>query len=98
MYWLQRQRPHGDIDARLAAARARLEAAAHEVAELSAAAGEPVVDRFMFHGGGPHHAIIGVQLDPASGADGAKVRDVSPGGPAAEAGVKTGRCHRRRQR
>jgi S1-C subfamily serine protease len=35
-------------------------------------------------------AIIGVQLDPASGKDGARIVEVSPGGPAAEAGVRSG--------
>jgi S1-C subfamily serine protease len=42
----------------------------------------------MMFGDGPRRAIIGVQLDPASGKDGAKVKDVSPGGPAAEAGIR----------
>jgi S1-C subfamily serine protease len=35
-------------------------------------------------------AIIGVQLDPAGGKDGARVLEVSPGGPAAEAGIRVG--------
>ncbi len=35
-------------------------------------------------------AIIGVQLDPAPGGPGARVREVSPGGPAAEAGIRAG--------
>ncbi len=35
----------------------------------------------------PGHAIIGVQLEPATGTAGARVREVSPGGPAAEAGI-----------
>jgi len=78
-----------DLEAKLEAARAKLEQAAHEVAELSAEAGKPVMDRFMMLGeGGGRHAIIGVQLDPASGKDGARVKDVSPGGPAAEAGIR----------
>jgi C-terminal processing protease CtpA/Prc len=77
-----------DLESRLEAARARLEQAAHEVAELSAEVGKPVMDRFMMLGEGPRRAIIGVQLDPGSGKDGAKVKDVSPGGPAAEAGIK----------
>ena len=34
--------------------------------------------------------IIGVQLDPASGKEGARVLEVSPGGPAAEAGIQAG--------
>ena len=78
----------GDLESKLAAARARLEQAAHEVAELSAEVGKPVMDHFMMLGEGPRRAIIGVQLDPASGKDGARVKDVSPGGPAAQAGIK----------
>jgi predicted metalloprotease with PDZ domain len=77
-----------DLEAKLEEARERLEDAAHEVAELSAEIGRPVMDRFMAFGEGPRRAIIGVQLDPASGKDGARVKDVSPGGPAAEAGMQ----------
>jgi predicted metalloprotease with PDZ domain len=77
-----------DLEAKLDEARERLEEAAHEVAELSAEIGRPVMDRFMAIGEGPRRAIIGVQLDPASGKEGARVKDVSPGGPAAEAGIQ----------
>lgn len=78
-----------DLEAQLQDARAKLEEAAHEVARLSAEVGRPMMDRLMVWGeGGPHRAIIGVQLDPASGKDGAKVKEVSPGGPAAEAGIR----------
>jgi predicted metalloprotease with PDZ domain len=76
------------LEAQLEAARERLEEAAHEVAELSGEIGRPLMDRFMTFGEGPRRAIIGVQLDPASGKDGARVREVSPGGPAAEAGIQ----------
>lgn len=76
------------LEARLEAARTRLEDAAREVAELSADMGRPLMHRFMAFGDGPRRAIIGVQLDPASGKDGARVKDVSPGGPAAEAGIQ----------
>jgi S1-C subfamily serine protease len=76
-----------DLDAQLAAARAKLEEAAHEVARLSTEASGTMIDRVMpyFAGG---RAIIGVQLEGAAG--GARVREVSPGGPAAEAGIKVG--------
>lgn len=78
-----------DLETQLEAARSRLEEAAHEVAELSAEIGSPVMDRFVTtFGEGPRRSIIGVQLDPASGKDGAKVKEVSPGGPAAEAGLQ----------
>jgi S1-C subfamily serine protease len=76
------------LEAKLEAARERLEAAASEVAELSAEIGRPVMDRFMAFGGGPRRAILGVQLDPGGGNDGARIREVSPGGPAAEAGIQ----------
>jgi C-terminal processing protease CtpA/Prc len=83
--------PKADLDARLAEARARLEEAAHEVAELSAQVSKPVVDNFMlFTTDGPPRAVIGVQLDTNSGKDGARIQEVSPGGPAAEAGLRVG--------
>ncbi len=78
-----------DLDAQLEAARKRLEQAAHDVARLSSQLSGTVIDRVM-----PYveagHAIIGVQLEPAAGAAGARVREVSPGGPAAEAGIHVG--------
>ena len=78
-----------DLDAQLEAARKRLEQAAHEVARLSSQLSGTVIDRVMpFVEAG--HAIIGVQLEPAVGAAGARVREVSPGGPAAEAGIHVG--------
>ena len=79
-----------DLDAKLGAARARLEQAAREVAELSAQMSKPLMDKFMMFEGGPPRSIIGVQLDAAGGKEGARVRDLSPGGPAAEAGVQAG--------
>ena len=79
-----------DLDAKLAAARLRLEQAAHEVAELATQMGEPVLEKFMISGKGAPRAVIGVQLDTDSGKDGARIREVSPGGPAAEAGLRAG--------
>src|ERR1700686_3076749 len=79
-----------DLDAKLGAARAKLEQAAREVAELSAQMSKPLMDKFMMFEGGPPRSIIGVQLDAAGGKEGARVRDLSPGGPAAEAGVQAG--------
>jgi len=83
-------RPDGDaeLDAQLEAARKRLEQAADEVARLSAQLSGAVIDRVMpFE---PGHAIIGVQLEAATGTAGARVREVSPGGPAADAGIHVG--------
>jgi S1-C subfamily serine protease len=79
----------GDAEAQLAAARRQLEQAAHEVARLSEQISGKVIDQMMplVETG---HAIIGVQLDPAAGPSGARVREVSPGGPAAEAGIHAG--------
>ena len=80
-----------DLDAKLAEAQARLEKAAHDVAELSSEIGGPLMDKFMvFNGEGPSRAIIGVQLDPGSSKEGARVQEVSPGGPADEAGLHVG--------
>jgi S1-C subfamily serine protease len=84
------ERSQEDIEKQLSAARQKLEDAAHEVAELSTQLGKPLVDRLMLMGEGPTHAIIGVQLDASASKDGAVVRDVSPGGPAAEAGIRAG--------
>jgi S1-C subfamily serine protease len=82
------EEPDADLEAKLEAARERLQDAAHEVAELSAEVGKSVTDHFMMFNDGSRRSIIGVQLDPASGKDGARVKDVSPGGPAAEAGIQ----------
>lgn len=78
------------LDAQLDVARRRLEDAAHEVARLSAQMSWPVMKQFTQGYDEPGRVIIGVQLDPASGKEGARVREVSPGGPAAEAGVRAG--------
>jgi S1-C subfamily serine protease len=90
----RREADEANLEAQLAAARKQLEAAAHQVAELSAQLSRPVIERFMDfdwdmwdeHG----RAIIGVQLEPAPQGPGARVRAVSPGGPAAEAGLHAG--------
>lgn len=80
-----------DLDAQLADARARLEQAAHEVAELSSQMGGEWVDKFMvFNNEFPSKSVIGVQLDSESGNDGARIQEVSPGGPAEEAGLHVG--------
>jgi S1-C subfamily serine protease len=76
--------------AELDKARAELDKAAQKVAELSMqlAHGEGH-DVFFFNSGvEARRAMLGVQLDPASGKEGARVLSVSPGGAAAEAGLK----------
>jgi serine protease Do len=69
-------------------AEQRLEQAASEVARLSTQLSGHVIEEVMpsFIG----HGIIGVQLEPGSAGNGARVSEVSPGGPAAEAGIRTG--------
>ncbi|HUN27238.1 MAG TPA: PDZ domain-containing protein [Steroidobacteraceae bacterium] len=79
-----------DLESQLDAARQRLEKAAREVAELSAQMGGGAGGGPIFIQRGMRRAIIGLQLDPASGSGGARVLEVSPGGPAADAGVHRG--------
>ena len=79
-----------DLEAQLEAAQERLERAAREVAELSAKIGGRALGRYLATHDGPSRAIIGVQLDARGGNEGARVLEVSPGGPAAEAGVVPG--------
>lgn len=73
----------------LAEARERLDAAARDVAELSSKLGANVRREMrVIEGGGPRRAVLGVQIDAAPGKEGARVLSVSPGGPAAEAGLR----------
>jgi S1-C subfamily serine protease len=77
-----------EIDAQLRSAQKQLEEAAHEVARLSTQFSGSVMEEFM-----PllaAHVVIGVQLEPVPGNRGARVREVSPGGPAAQAGIRSG--------
>jgi hypothetical protein len=81
-----------ETEKKLAEAQQKLEAAAREVAELSSQMGR----RFNFRlgnepgGGQPPRALLGVNVDTNSNREGARVMDVSPGGAAAEAGIKPG--------
>jgi predicted metalloprotease with PDZ domain len=84
-------RPNDEkLEEQLEAARRKLDEAAREVAELSARLSIPYVQEFSTFNNPFGRAIIGVQLDPASGKEGARVLSVSPGGPAAEAGIRAG--------
>jgi S1-C subfamily serine protease len=78
-----------DLEKQLEDARRRLEEAAHQVAELSTQISGPMIEELMPYGGSAH-ALIGVQLDGSAGRAGAHVREVSPGGPAADAGIRPG--------
>src|SRR5262245_37354769 len=74
--------------AELEKARQDLDKAAQRVAELSTQlAHNEGRDVFFVNTTGPRRALLGVQIDPASGRDGARVLSVSPGGAAAEAGL-----------
>jgi C-terminal processing protease CtpA/Prc len=83
-------RDNSDLDAQLEAARRQLEAAAHQIAALSAQMSQPWIEKFAAFGAEPGRAILGVQLDGAAPGGGARVSEVSPGGPAAEAGIRAG--------
>lgn len=75
----------------LAEAQQRLEAAAREVGELSQQLGNHMGNRIFFtQGGPPMRAQLGVQISNTPSKDGAHVLTVSPGGPAAEAGIHAG--------
>lgn len=80
------------LDERLADAQRRLEDAAREVAQLSGeAAGPGALRQFEYFLPGPRRAMLGVNLGASeSNGGGVRVEGVSPGGPAAEAGVKPG--------
>jgi PDZ domain len=69
-------------------ARQRLDQAAREVAELSGKLGARARHEIRFVGGGPRRAVLGIQIDDDPAKQGVRVLDVSPGGPAAEAGLR----------
>lgn len=69
-------------------ARERLDKAAREVAELSGKLGARVRSDIRFIDGGPRRAVLGIQIDDDPGKQGVRVLNVSPGGPAAEAGLR----------
>jgi membrane-associated protease RseP (regulator of RpoE activity) len=84
----------GNTEKKLADAQQRLDAAAREVAELSRQMGRRFnlrTDNAIGAGvGAPPRALLGINVDTNSTRDGARVMDVSPGGAAAEAGIKPG--------
>lgn len=85
--------PHSDtekdMERQLEVARKNLEKAAQDVARLSAELSTHAMEDFMPMVE-PGHSILGVQVERAADGPGARVREVSPGGPAAEAGIRTG--------
>jgi len=74
--------------AKLEEARARLDKAAREVAELSTQLGASARHDVRFFAGGPPRAVLGIQVDPRSDEKGVRILSVSPGGAAAEAGLR----------
>lgn len=84
-------RAERERDAKLEEAKRRLEAAAAEVAALSAEIAQQAMQTFgSAFVGGPRRSIIGVQVEAADSGKGAKVKDVSPGGAAEAAGIRVG--------
>jgi S1-C subfamily serine protease len=86
------QRARAEAQRELDAAQQRLDQAAREIAELSAKmSGDPTV--MMFLGRNPNRAMLGIGIagdDDDKDSDGVRVLSVSPGGPAAGAGLKAG--------
>jgi S1-C subfamily serine protease len=72
----------------LAEARERLDKAAREVAELSGKLGAHARHEIRLIEGGPRRAVLGIQIDDDPAKQGVRVLDVSPGGAAAEAGLR----------
>jgi S1-C subfamily serine protease len=77
------------LRAQMDAARRRLEVAAQQLAALSAQVNGPMMQRVEAFAG-PTRVLVGIQLDDSSGTAGARVREVSPGGPAQQAGIRAG--------
>lgn len=78
-----------ELRAQMDDARRRLEVAAQQLAALSAQVNGPMMQRVEALAG-PTRVLVGIQLDDSSGNAGARVREVSPGGPAERAGVRAG--------
>lgn len=77
--------------AQLDEARKRLDEAAHQVAELSMKlAHNESPDLVFMRTDGPPRSVLGVQIDPDSGKEGARVLKVSPGSAAEDAGLVDG--------
>ena len=84
----KREAEEAKTRAKLEEARARLDKAAREVAELSTQLGAHARHDIRVIEGGPRRAVLGIQVDPNSDKKGVRVLSVSPGGPAAEAGLR----------
>ena len=78
-----------EVERQLETARKNLEQAAQDVARLSSELSTHTMEQFMpmFEQG---RSSLGVQVERPTDGPGARVREVSPGGPAAEAGIRPG--------
>ena len=81
--------PGSDLETQLSAARQKLEAAARDVAQLSSQLGQTAMAHMQSL---RTRAVLGIQLqvEPSANEQGATITGVSPGGPAADAGVAKG--------
>jgi S1-C subfamily serine protease len=85
------EKPQQSTADELSAARRRLEQAARDVAELSGKMGrDGMPDNLVFLGRNPNRAMLGIGFERNKNADGVSVLSVSPGGPAAKAGIQPG--------
>lgn len=69
-------------------ARERLDKAAREVAELSGKLGAHIRQDIRVFEDGPRRAVLGIQIGDDPAKQGVRVLSVSPGGPAADAGLR----------
>jgi S1-C subfamily serine protease len=76
-----------DLERQLADARRRLDESARQMAELSSRLAGAEMQRIHIRA---PHAVLGVNLGPPSSDGGLAIASVAPGGPAAEAGLRSG--------
>lgn len=78
------------LEGQLAAARAALDEAAREVAELSRQLYGDPGELMRFAQGGPRGSMLGINIGGPARDEGVEVMGVSPGGPAEQAGIRAG--------
>lgn len=85
----ERRADREETDARMRDAQERLNRAAAEIAAIASERAAEAMAKLPWLDDWSRRTVIGVQLSP-EGRDGAKVMEVSPGGPAELAGVRAG--------